>query len=196
MRVIKSRRLQKQVSAVTLSNECLEKTANFTNNRLTSKGNCSLACAVRTYKRTIIEDHVTQTILDYWFSIILLHHVYWSGHKTQNSPHIQSINAFWIFDIWKLSGGGEVNKSEWELPHQAKAIEPLNPFCFAIEKRPPSKYSSVVAKKGERGKRKQFLFIEGTLFWSLLFAFISCLSKQHKCTCSSKTNKVQKGMDR
>ena len=48
MRVIKSRRLQKQVSAVTLSKECLEKTANFTNNRLTSKGNCSLACAVRT----------------------------------------------------------------------------------------------------------------------------------------------------
>ena len=44
--------------------------------------------------------------------------------------------------------------------HQAKAIELLNPFCFAIEKRHPSKYSSTVAKKEERGKRK-----EGTLLW-------------------------------
>ena len=38
------------------------------------------------------------------------------------------------------------------LPHQAKAMEPLNHFYFAIEKRHPSKYSSAVAKKEERGK--------------------------------------------
>ena len=70
-------------------------------------------------------------------------------------------------------------------------MEPLNPFCFAIEKRQPSKYSSAVAKKEERGKRKQCLFIEGALHWLLLFAFI-LYSKNHKCTFSIQNKLISK----
>ena len=81
------------------------------------------------------------------------------------------------------------------LAQQAKAIEPLNAFCFAIEKRNLSKYSCALTKK-ERGKRKQCLFIEGALLCLLLFTFISYLSKQHKYNCLYKTNRVEKGMDR
>ena len=36
--------------------------------------------------------------------------------------------------------------------HQAKAIELLNPFSFAIKNWHPSKYSSAVAKKEREGK--------------------------------------------
>ena len=43
-------------------------------------------------------------------------------------------------------------------PQQAKAIEPLNPFCFAIEKRNLSKYSSALTKKGEREKKTMLVY--------------------------------------
>ena len=43
-------------------------------------------------------------------------------------------------------------------PHQAKAIEPLNPFCFAIEKRHPSKYS-LWQKRREREKKTMLVYL-------------------------------------
>ena len=41
---------------------------------------------------------------------------------------------------------------------QAKAIEPLNAFCFAIEKRNLSKYSCALTKKGEREKKTMLVY--------------------------------------
>ena len=51
----------------------------------------------------------------------------------------------------------ETEKNELQ-PQQAKAIEPLNAFCFAIEKRNLSKYSSALTKKGEREKKTMLVY--------------------------------------
>ena len=73
-----------------------------------------------------------------------------------------------------------------------KGPSSLTWFTITIENSNTSKYST--GEKGERGKRKQSLFIEGTLLWC--FSLPSYLSKQHKCNCLSITNKVEKCMDR
>ena len=69
-----------------------------------------------------------------------------------------------------------------------KGPSPLTWFTITIENSNTSKYST--GEKGERGKRKQSLFIEGTLLW--YFFLPSYLSKQHKCNCLSKTNEAVK----
>merc|ERR1712079_406807 len=69
-----------------------------------------------------------------------------------------------------------------------KGPSPLTWFTITIENSNTSKYST--GEKGERGKRKQNLFIEGTLL--CYFFLASYLSKQHKCNCLSKTNEAVK----
>ena len=50
------------------------------------------------------------------------------------------------------------NGAEDVAPQQAKAIEPLNPFCFAIEKKNLGKYSSALTKKGGRDKKTMLVY--------------------------------------
>ena len=69
-----------------------------------------------------------------------------------------------------------------------KGPSSLTRFTLTIENSNTSNYST--GEKGERGKRKQSLFLEGTLLW--YFFLPSYLSKHHKCNCLSKTNEAVK----
>ena len=74
-----------------------------------------------------------------------------------------------------------------------KGPSPFTWFTITIENSNMSKYNT--GEKGERGKRKQCLFIEGTLHW-VLFAFILFSNKKHKSNAFPKQTKVEKSMDR
>jgi len=61
---------------------------------------------------------------------------------------------------------------------QAKAIEPLNPFCFAIEKRNLSKYSSALTKKRREGKENKTMLVYRGRFALLASFYLHFMLKQ------------------
>ena len=60
--------------------------------------------------------------------------------------------------LYKLVLSQRSIKLSQMLSHQAKAIELLRPFCFAIEKRHPSKYS-LWQKRREREKKTMLVYL-------------------------------------
>ena len=88
---------------------------------------------------------------------------HWSGRyrffKEQLLYLSPCLNQASPLDIRKKTQGNKYSKLKKETQtQQAKAIEPLNAFCFAIEKRNLSKYSSALTKKGEREKKTMLVY--------------------------------------